>query len=314
MKGPLHSDLRIFAFATILLAFSVIAAPGHDHSHDHAHDFPGGGQNKPKGPITLTETQRRNLGLAVTETEIREMGRTVEVPAMLIVPPEKHGIVSAPFSGRVTEVLVKLGQDVEAGDPVLKVTPLTVGSSPQVLTSPISGHVIRQNAIPGATFTPETALVEIGDDSELLAGGIFFQSPTLTQIKLGTPASFLLDLYPDETFEGTLQRIDTGHGPDDPSFHVYALIPNPRHQLRPNFRGRLSIPIEEPHPAVAIPRRAVLGSLGNLFVFVENENGEFEKREVVVGVRDKDWVEVIEGLLPGEKVVTVGNYQMQFME
>lgn len=297
------------ALIVLLSLSAALAGPGHDHSHD----FPGGGHNEAGGPVTLTESQRKNLGLTVLEAEIREMGRTVEVPATLVVPPEKHGVVSAPFAGRITEVLVKLGENVAVGDPVVKVAPLAVGSPPQTLTSPISGHVIRQNAMPGSAFTPETALVEIGDDSELLAGGIFFQSPVLTRIQLGTPATFLLDLYPGEAFAGKLQRIDTGHGPDDPSFHVYAAIPNPDHRLRPNFRGRLSIPIDTPQAVVAVPRRAVLGSLGNLFVFVETEDGTFEKRDVVTGVRDQDWLEIIEGLLPGERVVTVGNYQLQYV-
>lgn len=284
------------------------AGPGHDHSHD----FPGG-SNGASGPITLTESQRRNLGLVAVEAEIREMGKTVEVPATLVVPPEKHGIVSATFPGRVVEVLVKLGQEVKAGDPVLKVSPLNVGSPPQTLLAPISGHVIRQASAPGAAFTPETALVEIGDDRELLAQGIFFQSPVLTQIEMGSPATFLLDLFPDESFPGTLQRLDTGHGPDDPSFHIYALIPNPDHQLRPNFRGRLAIQIEPPSPVVAVPRRAVLGSLGNLFVFVETDEGTFERRQVVTGLRSGDWVEIIEGLFPSEQVVTLGNYQLQYV-
>ena len=208
---------------------------------------------------------------------------------------------------------MKLGQEVKAGDPVLKVSPLVVGSPIQTLTAPISGHVIRQASAPGAGFTPETALVEIGDDRELLAQGIFFQSPVLTQIKMGSPATFLLDLFPGESFAGTLQRLDTGHGLDDPSFHIYALIGNPEHRLRPNFRGRLAIQIEAPYPAVAVPRRAVLGSLGKLFVFVESDDAHFERREVITGIRSGDWVEIVEGLLPGEKVVTVGNYQLQYV-
>ena len=61
------------------------------------------------------------------------------------------------------------------------------------------------------------------------------------------------------------------------------------------------------------PRRAVLGSLGKLFVFVENDEGQFEKREVVTGIRAGNLVEIVEGVLPDEKVVTVGNYQLQYL-
>jgi multidrug efflux pump subunit AcrA (membrane-fusion protein) len=50
-----------------------------------------------------------------------------------------------------------------------------------------------------------------------------------------------------------------------------------------------------------------------LFVFVENEDGLFEKREVVAGIRSGNLVEILEGVLPDEKVVTVGNYQLQYL-
>jgi membrane fusion protein, heavy metal efflux system len=305
-RGALIAGLLLMQFPAFQTPVS--AGPGHDHSHD----FPGG-DTASLGPVTLTDSQRLNLGLVVVEAEIREMGKTVEVPATLVVPPEKHGVVSATFSGRVVEVLVKLGQEVRAGDPVLKVSPINVGSPPQILTAPISGHVIRQASAPGAAFTPETALVEIGDDRELLAQGIFFQSPALTEIKMGSPANFSLDLFPGESFAGTLQRLDTGHGPEDASFHVYALIDNPEHRLRPNFRGRLAIQVEEAQPVVAVPGRAVLGSLGDLFVFVETDTGEFERRDVVKGIRSGEWVEIVEGIFPGENVVTVGNYQLQYV-
>lgn len=300
-------DARFLLAAGLLLTIVTLrAGPGHDHG-------PAIGAAGPSGPVTLSESQRRNLGLEVFEAGIVEMSPSVEVPAILVVPPERHGRVTASFAGRVVEVFVKLGQDVKKGDPIVEVAPLAVGSPPQTLTAPVSGHVIRQESSPGKTFTPETSLVDIADDSELLAQGLFFQSPMLEKIELGAPAEFLVDVFPGTPFEGTIQRVDPGHGPDEPSFHLYAELPNEQHALRPNLRGRLVVAIGEPQPVVAVPRRAVLGSLGNLFVFVENEDGIFERREVVTGLRSGNLVEVIEGVLPGDKVVTVGNYQLQFV-
>jgi cobalt-zinc-cadmium efflux system membrane fusion protein len=297
----------IRSIAVLLLTLSpIFAGPGHDHG-------PAIGAATISGPVHLGETQRRNLGLQTAEAEILELGPGVEVPATLVVPPEKHGTVSAPFAGRVLEVLVKLGQNIQAGEPVVRVSPLAVGSPAQTLVSPVSGHVIRQNSMPGLAFTPETSLVEIGDDTELLAQGLIFQSPELNALRMGSPATLRLDVFPGEEFQGTLQRLDTGHAVDDPGFHIYAAIPNPDHRLRPNFRGHLRIALGETQPVVAIPRRAVLGALGRQFVFVENDDAHFEKRDVVTGLRSGDFVEIVEGVLPGEKVVTVGNYQLQYL-
>mgnify|MGYP002628618031 CR=1 FL=1 len=293
-------------FILLLTIHSLSAGPGHDHGHDM-------GISAHAGPVTLSKSQRQNLGLQTTKAAIVDLAPSVEIPAILVVPPEKHGSVSAPFAGRVLEVLVKLGQHVQSGDPVVRVTPLALGSPAQTLSSPVSGHVIRQNTMPGLAFTPETSLVEVGDDSQLLAQGLIFQSPELNKIQIGAPAALLLDVFPEENFPGILQRLDTGHAAEDPGFHLYAAIPNPTHRLRPNFRGILRIALEDPLPVVAVPRRAILGSLGNLFVFVESSDGVFEKREIVAGIRSGDLVEIIEGVLPEDHVVTVGNYQLQFL-
>ena len=297
---------RLFFF--FLTIPTLLAGPGHDHHHG-----PEMGTSAHTGPVALTDAQRKNLGLETTEAAIVELGPSVEIPAILVVPPEKHGSVSAPFAGRVLEVLVKLGQQIQAGDPVVRVAPLAVGSPAQTLASPVSGHVIRQNAMPGLAFTPETSLVEVGDDTQLLAQGLIFQSPELNKIRIGAAATLTLDVFPGEEFSGALQRLDTGHAAEDPGFHLYAAIPNPNHRLRPNFRGHLRIALGEAQPVVAVPRRAVLGSLGKLFVYVENDEGQFEKREVVTGIRSGNLVEILEGVLPDEKVVTVGNYQLQYL-
>jgi hypothetical protein len=67
--------------------------------------------------------------------------------------------------------------------------------------------------------------------------------------------------------------------------------------------------------AIAVPREAILGDFGALFVFVERD-GEptlFERRAVVIGLSDDRFVEIIEGILPAERVVTEGNYSLQFL-
>ncbi|MEN9469098.1 MAG: hypothetical protein RL630_831 [Verrucomicrobiota bacterium] len=303
-----HARLLLLATAIgcILLPVALHAGPGHDHG-------PEMGASALTGPVALSESQRKNLGLETTQAAIVDLAPSVEIPAVLVVPPEKHGSISAPFAGRVEEVLVKLGQQIQAGDPVVRVAPLAIGSPAQTLSSPVSGHVIRQNAMPGLAFTPETPLVEVGDDTTLLAQGLIFQSPELNKIRIGAPASLFLDVFSGEEFAGVLQRLDTGHAAEDPGFHLYAAIPNPNHRLRPNFRGTLRIDLGEPQPVIAVPRRAILGSLGKLFVFVENEDGHFEKREVVTGLRSGNLVEILEGVLPDEKVVTTGNYQLQYL-
>lgn len=285
---------------------SLQAGPGHDHPEE-----PGGGAMH-GGPVELTEQQAANLRLETVEAEVVELAPTLEVPAVFVLPPERHARITAPFAGRVTALLAKLGDQVKGGQPLLRVTPLAVGSPPQEIKAPIDGVVFEQDAVIGLPFTPETTLMQTGDYRELLARGSFYQSPELAAVVPGQKAVVLLDVFPGERFAGSVQRVDPGHSEGSPFFHIYALVPNPDDKLHPNYRGRMLIETGAPQPVVAVPRRAVLGRLGSKFVYVQTEPRHFERREVATGLVSGDRVEIVEGVLPGDLVVTNGHYQLQY--
>jgi RND family efflux transporter MFP subunit len=138
-----------------------------------------------------------------------------------------------------------------------------------------------------------------------------FESPDLSLIKPGQNASVRLDVFRDRVFEGKVQRLDVGLERESRTFEVYVLLDNPELQLRPNMQASVSIAIGEPQEVLAVPQRAVLGDLGNVFVFVRDGN-TFERRNVVVGMKSGDQVEIVEGVLPGDNVVIEGHYQLQF--
>ena len=226
---------RSIALAVLLATTSLLpAGPGHDH-----HEEPGGGGTH-GGPVELTAKQAANLRLETVEAGVVELAPTLEVPAVFVLPPERHARITAPFAGRVTALLAKLGDHVERYQPLLRVTPLAVGSPPQEIRAPLDGVIFEQDAVIGLPFTPETTLMQTGDYRELLARGSFYQSPELTRIQPGQKAVLLLDVFPGERFEGAVQRVDPGHSEGSPFFHIYALVPNANDKLHPNYRDACS--------------------------------------------------------------------------
>ncbi len=293
-------------FCLLAAAMPLHAGPGHDHPSE-----PGGAAPQ-DGPVELTAQQAANLGMQTVEAEIIELAPTLEVPAVFVLPPERHARITAPFPGRVTALLAKLGDHVKRDQPLLRVTPLAVGSPSQEIRAPLDGIVFEQDAVIGLPFTPETTLMQTGDYRELLARGSFYQSPELTRIASGQKVVVLLDVFPGERFEGVVQRVDPGHLDGSAFFHIYALVPNPADKLHPNYRGRMLIETGAPQSVVSVPRRAVLGRLGARFVYVQTEPLHFERREVMTGTVSGDRVEIVEGVLPGDVVVTNGHYQLQY--
>lgn len=289
-------------FAAIPL--SALAHEGHVHG-------PGETEAVATGPVALTDEAIKNLGVQSVEANVAPLQRTITMIGRIEGLPERLAKIAPRAEGRVAEILVKLGDRVSAGQPVLRFEPRTVGNPPVILNSPINGFVVRQEASLGQALNPDTVLMEVADYSQVLARGMTFESPDLSRIKPGQNARVRLDVFPERTFEGKVQRLDVGLERESRTFEVYVLLENPELQLRPNMQASVSIAIGDPQEVLAVPQRSVLGDLGNLFVFIRDGNN-FERRNVVIGLKAGDQVEVVEGVLPGDKVVTEGQYQLQF--
>ena len=293
--------------ACLLIALNTSVARAHEgHSHG-----PEEGATVPTGPVTLTDEAIKNLGIQTFEANPMPLQRTIQMIGRIEGLPERQAKIAPRSEGRVAEILVKLGDRVTAGQPMLRFEPLTVGNPPVVLRSPIDGFVIRQDANIGQALTPETVLMEVADYSHVLARGMTFETADLALIKPGQHAQVRLSVFPERVFEGKVQRLDVGLERESRTFEVFVLLDNPELQLRPNMQASVSIAIGEAQEVVAVPERAVLGDLGNLFVFVRDGN-TFERRNVVLGIRSGEMIELTEGVLPGDQVVIQGQYQLQF--
>jgi multidrug efflux pump subunit AcrA (membrane-fusion protein) len=99
------------------------------------------------------------------------------------------------------------------------------------------------------------------------------------------------------------------------TLRVFVHTENPEGRLLPGMRAQLAFIVEETEAAVVVPRAAVLGEAGDLFVYRQVMTAPFtyERTPVAVGSRDDRFIEVIEGVLPGDRVVTRGNYQLQYV-
>ena len=124
-----------------------------------------------------------------------------------------------------------------------------------------------------------------------------------------------VESFPGEIFTGTVDLIGGALEPDTRTLKIWARVANPEGRLRPNMRATLNIVTGHADNVVAIPHSAVLGESGTFFAFVQSdEKGlTYERRAVVTGIKDDQYVEIIEGILPTEKVVTLGNYQLQYV-
>ena len=282
----------------------------HDHDdhddHDHDHDDESG------GPLTLTPAQMVNLGIATEVAEIRSLQNTVDLICSVEVLPERQAHVSPRFDGQIRSVRATLGDRVEAGDRLVVVEPIIAGASTLTLSAPISGIVSQQAARIGQTVEATSVLFEISDHSRMLLHGTMMESPDITRIRAGQTATVYLDALPGTPLVAQVARVYMAREAGTGLFTVHAEVDNPDHLLYPGMMGTMSVAVGEAMAGLVIPARAVLGSMGDRFVFVRIGN-EFERRAVIEGLKTGAETEILEGVFPGEEVVVQGHYQLQYM-
>ena len=308
--------MRLYAIA--ILAAALVTAPPRARAHEGHTEAPGAqaAEATSGGTVFVSEEARQNLGLRLAEAELRPLETTLTVIGQIAAVPGLSGTVSSRIPGRVVSVSVAEGEAVRRGQPVVEVESLAVGDPPPRVhyASPIAGTVIDRHVVPGDSIEPNSHLLEIADLSEVLAVGRVFEGQ-IGRVAAGQSVRVAVPSFRARSFEGVVERLGGQLDIASRSLPVYVRVKNPDHALRPNMRAVLSVVTDRAGTALAVPRSAVLGDFGALFVFVEREDDPtlFERRSVATGLSDDLWVEILEGVLPGESVVTEGSYSLQFL-
>ncbi len=190
------------------------------------------------------------------------------------------------------------------------------GGLPSVsLRAPIAGVVVARGASVGELVRPETAVIEIVDASEVQ---IVARVPETDLARIGEAPS-VLAAVPGEarlrpiTGEGGGRLVAPGLAVDPATRtagFVYE-VPNADGALRPGLSLPVHVETTHAKSALAIPASALVEEDARPVVFVMLAGETFEKRDVVLGVRDGGWVEVTSGLEAGERVVTSGAYAIR---
>lgn len=290
------------------LAIPVAAHEGHDHAAP-----PGAAEATAPAPVVeLPDAAIANLGVQTVRAALAPRAQSLDLHATVSFLPEHHARISPRVSGKVASILVKTGDKVRAGQPLLTVQPNLIGSPPVTLAAPIEGFVTRHAVVLGESVQPETTLMEVADPDKVLVNGKVFETPEMARLAVGQKVVARAPVYGATAFEGRLQRVDIALQGPNRTLDVYALVDNPDHRLKAGMQAILSVELETPRDALAIPSRAILGEMGNLFVFVRDGN-RFERRAVTLGARFGAEREILDGVLPDEDVVTQGHYQIQFV-
>jgi len=172
--------------------------------------------------------------------------------------------------------------------------------------SPASGVITKKDVVQGMKLDAGAMPYEIVDLSNVWVVADVYESE-LRFVKVGMPATLMLNAYPNREFHGKAVFIDPMLDPMTRTVKVRLTFPNPTKELKPEMFGEVILK-GVPHEGVTVPIDAVIDSGTTHVVFVAVGNGKFRPRLVRLGDSDDTQVEVVSGLAVGEKVVTRANF------
>jgi HlyD family secretion protein len=181
------------------------------------------------------------------------------------------------------------------------------------ITSPIAGVVTDRPVYAGEMPPSGGPLITIMDVSQVVARAHVSQEDA-SHLKVGDTAN----LWPPDgraPIAGKVTVISPALDPTSTTVEIWVQAANSGDRLKPGSSLRVDMIAQTVPNALIIPEAAVLTSpTGNTSVMVVDSENNPRKKSVTLGIRDSGNVEVKEGLQSGERVVTIGAFELAKLE
>jgi Cu(I)/Ag(I) efflux system membrane fusion protein len=173
------------------------------------------------------------------------------------------------------------------------------------IVAPTDGFILSRNISPGQHFDHDMEFYRIADLSRVWVVAEIYERDApylrpggLAQITLKDEGRQLPARITD-----SLPQSEAGRG----TVKLRLEADNPKFIFRPEMVVDVELPIRLP-PAASVPLDALIDSGAHARVYVEHGEGIFEPREVETGWRFGERVEILRGVLPGERVVVEATF------
>ncbi len=176
------------------------------------------------------------------------------------------------------------------------------------ISAPIAGTVVQRKIGPGQYVSAGASdpVYVIGDLSTVWLTA-FMRETDAAAVTLGQEITFGVLAFPGRTMSARLNYVATAIDPATRRLLVRATIDNRDGQLKPEMFANVTIFSPSDHPAVGVPKTALIYEADQVRVWVAHEDKSIELRQIKPGLTNGDLVEVLGNLKPGEMIVTKGS-------
>jgi membrane fusion protein (multidrug efflux system) len=175
-----------------------------------------------------------------------------------------------------------------------------------VVRAPFTGVVGERFVSLGDYVTPQSRLSTVQTVDPQRAS---FEVPEryAQELAEGQTVTFFVAAIPDRRFTGTVDFVDPRVRLPGRTITVKAVVQNPDRVLKPGMFIEARLATHVRPDAVVVPEEAILPLAGANYVWAITPENTANRMEVQLGVRRPGSVEVLNGLSPGDRVVTGGH-------
>jgi multidrug efflux pump subunit AcrA (membrane-fusion protein) len=257
--------------------------------------------------VTLTKENLEHAEIKAEPAVLGSIEVTLKAAGRVSDNVNKTAKVTSTLEGRITKLNFDIGDTVKAGDVLALIqTPELVGKALE-LKAPIDGVIVeRKNAV-GELVEKANAIYTISDPTDLWVLAEI-KEVDIGAVKVGQDAGFTVLAYPSETFHGKVVRIANQVEADSRTVEARIEVNNDDGRLKPGMFADVEITTTVVEGALVIDDSALQTDEDKQTVFVALDGNRFEKRVVKLGQEQHGRVQVLEGVKPGDKVVTEGSF------
>ena len=180
------------------------------------------------------------------------------------------------------------------------------------IKAPFSGVVGIRNVYLGEYLQPSTDIVRL-EDTSIMRLRFTVPQTDISRINIGQDIDITVDSYPNDVFKGSISAIEPAVNIQSGLIQVQADIPNNGGKLRSGMFAQADIILPTLESQVVIPQTAITYTLygDNVYIVTEKDGDKRVQQYVVkVGERSEAIAHILDGVKPGDVVVTSGQVRL----
>jgi len=175
-------------------------------------------------------------------------------------------------------------------------------------TAPFAGQIAEIEVVVGQRVTAGTKLATLIDANPIRVRVEVLESEA-GLVRVGRRAEVHFAAYPGETFVGRVEAISPLVDPEERTLEVFVMLPNGDLRLKPGMFAQIILETQIFPGRLLVPADAVLLRGDRPMVF-RVLNGRSDWVYIEKGLENPEWVEVLEGIDPGDEVIVSGHYSL----